>query len=87
LTASLYGKLTVDNGRVLETNFDRYLLLRLDEVPTFETYFIQATDDHFGGLSEPGTPPVAPAVCNALYRITRRRIRQLPISEYYLQVA
>lgn len=49
MTASLYGKLTVDNGRVLETNFDRYLLLRLDEVPTFETYFIQATDDHFGG--------------------------------------
>jgi len=87
LTAALYGKLTVENGRILETNFDTYRMLEMSETPVMETYFVPATDDKWGGMGEPGVPCVAPAVCNALYRITQRRIRSLPIKDYYLQSA
>ncbi|MCB1692481.1 MAG: xanthine dehydrogenase family protein molybdopterin-binding subunit [Pseudomonadales bacterium] len=87
LTAALYGKLTIENGRVLETNFDTYRMLTMAETPVIETHFALSGGDKWGGIGEPGTPPVAPAVCNALYRITGRRIRSLPIKDYYLSRA
>lgn len=87
LTAALYGKLTIENGRILETNFDTYPMVKMAEAPVMETHFALSGGDKWGGMGEPGTPPVAPAICNALYRITGRRIRSLPIKDYYLQRA
>lgn len=87
LTAALYGKLTVEEGRIQETNFDTYQMVGMDETPVMETHFALAGGDKWGGLGEPGLPPTAPAVCNALYRVTGRRIRSLPVKAYVLQRA
>ncbi len=86
LSAALYGKLTVENGRILEDNLDTYEILRLNEAPEVRIHWVLSGGDKWGGLGEPATPVIAPAVCNALYKITGRRIRSLPISDYYLQV-
>jgi isoquinoline 1-oxidoreductase subunit beta len=87
LTAALYGKLTVENGVVLEDNLDTYRIVTMAEAPVMETHFALSGGDKWGGLGEPATPPVAPAVCNALYKITGRRIRVLPIKDYLLRRA
>ncbi len=87
LTAALYGKLTVENGVILEDNFDTYRMLSMAEMPVLETHFALSGGDKWGGMGEPATPPVAPAVCNALYKITGQRIRILPIKDYFLQRA
>lgn len=87
LSAALYGKLTIENGRVLEDNFDTYEILGMSELPEIDVHFVPAAGERWGGLGEPATPVIAPAVCNALYQVTGRRIRSLPISDYYLQVA
>ncbi len=87
LTAALYGKLTVENGVILEDNFDTYRMVTMAEMPVIETHFALSGGEKWGGLGEPATPPVAPAVCNALYRITGRRIRILPIKDYLLRRA
>ncbi|MCB1645798.1 MAG: xanthine dehydrogenase family protein molybdopterin-binding subunit [Pseudomonadales bacterium] len=85
LTAALYGKLTIEDGRVLEDNFDTHEFVRLADTPVMETHWLLSGGDKWGGIGEPGTPCVAPAVCNAIYRVTGRRIRSLPVSDYYLQ--
>ena len=77
LTATLYGKITIANGRVEEANFDTYQMVRLAETPEFETVFIESGGP-LEGIGEGGAPGVAPAVCNALYRLTGKRIRRLP---------
>lgn len=87
LTAALYGKLTIENGRILETNFDTYQMVNMREAPLMETHFALSGGEKWGGMGEPGTPPVAPAVCNALFRITGRRIRSLPVKDYFLRRA
>jgi len=87
LTAALYGKLTVENGVVLEDNLDTYRIVTMEESPVIETHFALSGGDKWGGLGEPATPPVAPAVCNALYKIIGRRIRVLPIKDYLLRRA
>jgi isoquinoline 1-oxidoreductase subunit beta len=79
LTAALMGKITLKEGRVQESNFDDYRLLRLDQMPQVEVHIVPS-DDPPGGIGEPGTPPIAPAVCNAIFAGTGKRIRQLPIS-------
>ncbi|MFT7126308.1 MAG: isoquinoline 1-oxidoreductase beta subunit, partial [Candidatus Azotimanducaceae bacterium] len=85
LTAALYGKLTVEKGRILEDNFDTQAMLLMHETPKIETHWALSGGDRWGGLGEPATPCVAPAVCNALYQITGRRVRSLPLKDYYLQ--
>lgn len=87
LSAVLYGKITVEKGRVLEDNFDTYEVMRMANTPVIETHFALSGGDKWGGLGEPGVPPVAPAVCNAVYAITRRRIRALPLNDYLLTPA
>jgi len=84
LSAARYSKLTVENGVVLEDNYDLYDVVRMADMPRIEVHFALSGGDKWGGLGEPATPPVAPAVCNALYRITGRRIRALPIKDYLL---
>jgi isoquinoline 1-oxidoreductase beta subunit len=80
LTAALYGKITIQNGRCQQGNFDDYLMLRIDEMPEVEVHVVLDSDADQGGIGEPGTPPIAPAVCNALRALTGKPIRSLPIS-------
>jgi isoquinoline 1-oxidoreductase subunit beta len=78
LTAALKGEITVKNGRVQQGNFDDYPMLRMPEMPAVEVH-IAKSDEHPGGVGEPGTPPIAPAVANAVFAATGKPVRRLPI--------
>jgi isoquinoline 1-oxidoreductase beta subunit len=78
LTAALWGEITIDKGRVQQSNFHDYRMLRMAEMPRIEVYIVPSSDTQ-GGVGEPGTPPIAPAVCNAIFAATGKRIRKLPI--------
>ncbi|HYB71594.1 MAG TPA: xanthine dehydrogenase family protein molybdopterin-binding subunit [Candidatus Bathyarchaeia archaeon] len=78
LTAALYGQITIANGGVQQSNFDSYPMLRINEMPTVEAHILDSGEAP-GGLGEPGVPPVAPALCNAIFALTGKRIRRLPI--------
>lgn len=78
LTAALYGSISIGDGRVQQGNFDDYPMLRINEMPEIEVEIVQSSDSQ-GGMGEPATPPIAPAVVNALYALTGRPIRSLPI--------
>jgi CO/xanthine dehydrogenase Mo-binding subunit len=79
LTATLYGRIQVERGAVQESNFHDYRLLRHDEMPTLEVEIVES-DAEPGGVGELGVPCVAPAVCNAWFRLTGERRRELPFS-------
>lgn len=79
LTATLKGAITLADGAVVQGNFDDYPLLRFDEMPDVEVHFVE-TDEAPGGVGEPGVPPLAPAVANALFAASGRRVRHLPIA-------
>jgi isoquinoline 1-oxidoreductase subunit beta len=78
LTAALYGQITVDKGSVQQSNFHNYPMMRINEMPVIETHILDSGAAP-GGLGEPGVPPVAPALCNAIFALTGKRIRTLPI--------
>ena len=78
LTAAFYGEITVKDGRIQQNNFYDYKMLRMNETPKIESYIVPSTEKH-GGVGEPGTPPVAPAVVNAIFAATGKRLRSLPI--------
>jgi len=78
LSAALKGQITIDKGRVQQNNFDRYDVVRIDEAPAVEVYFVPSTANP-GGIGEAGVPAVAPAVANAVFAATGKRIRKLPI--------
>ena len=80
LSAALMQKITIENGRVVEANFDGYPLAALTDVPLIEVH-IAPSGDAAGGIGEPATPPVAPALGNAIFAATGKRIRTLPIGE------
>ena len=84
LTATLYGKITVDKGRVQQSNFHDYPMLRINEMPEVAVHILDS-GNKAGGLGEPGVPSVAPAVCNAIFAATGRRIRTLPIDTSQLK--
>jgi isoquinoline 1-oxidoreductase beta subunit len=79
LSAALYGEITVKEGKVQQANFPQYDMVRLENTPEIEVHIINSGTEHLGGVGEPGTPPLAPAVCNAIYAATGKRIRSLPI--------
>jgi len=79
LSAALHGQITVDGGRVQQSNFHDYPVVRMPEAPAIEVHLIQSGDAPCG-VGEPGTPPIAPAVANAVSRLTGQRVRKLPIT-------
>ena len=79
LTAALYGKITIKDGAAVQGNFDTYRMVRLAEAPKIEVYLVPSGGDIWGGAGEPAVPPIAPAVANAIFAATGKRIRTLPI--------
>ncbi|HEX5011776.1 MAG TPA: xanthine dehydrogenase family protein molybdopterin-binding subunit [Planctomycetota bacterium] len=78
LTALLYSAITIQDGRVQQSNFHDYRMLRIHEMPEVEVHLVESSEPSTG-IGEPGVPPVAPAVCNALFALTGKRIRRLPL--------
>ncbi len=78
LTAALMGEVTLDRGRVVQGNFHDYPVLRMGEMPRVEVHLVPGGEAP-GGVGEPGVPPIAPAVANAVSALTGRRVRRLPI--------
>jgi len=86
LTAALYGEITIKEGRVVEGNFDSYPIAKMADAPVIETHFVLSGGEKWGGLGEPGTPPIAPAIANAVFAVTGKRIRSLPLKDAALGV-
>ena len=84
LSAALYGEITLSKGAVEQQNFPNYPVVRLKDCPAIEVHIIES-DAPFGGGGEPGTPPVAPAVTNAIFAAAGIRIRELPINKHALK--
>ena len=78
VTAALYGEITLKNGRVEQTNFDTYQMLRLNEAPTIDVHLIKSTEPP-GGMGEAGTSCIVPAIANAVFAATGKRLRKMPI--------
>jgi isoquinoline 1-oxidoreductase beta subunit len=84
LAAVLRQEITIEKGRVVQGNFDTYPLLRPSEIPEINVYFVRATDDPIAGIGEEVVGWVAPAVCNAIFAVTGKRIRSLPLKRHDL---
>ena len=79
LSAAMGEKVSIARGRAVETNFDSYPLMRFDEAPRVEVVLLETPGVAMGGIGEPGLPPISAAVANALFHLTGKRIRKLPI--------
>ena len=86
LSAALYGEISFENGRVKQRNFHDYQMLRMHEMPEVETHIVPS-EEKMGGVGEPGVPPVAPALANAIFAVTGKRIRRLPMRVEDLKTA
>jgi isoquinoline 1-oxidoreductase beta subunit len=78
LSAALYSEITLKQGKVEQSNFDDYLVLRMPDMPEVSVQILES-EARMGGIGEPGTPPIAPAVANAVYALTKQRLRSLPL--------
>jgi isoquinoline 1-oxidoreductase beta subunit len=78
LSAALHGEISIRNGAVEQGNFPSYEVLRMAQMPVVETHLLPSTAAP-GGVGEPGTPPIAPALANALFALTQQRLRRLPL--------
>ncbi len=78
LSAVLYGEITFKDGKVEQSNFHDYKVLRIDDMPRVEVHIVKSTEK-MGGVGEPGLPPIAPAVANAVFALTGKRLRKLPL--------
>ncbi len=81
LTATLYGEISLKDGAVQQSNFHDYPMLRINEMPEVEVEIINGDHKRLGGGGEPGLPPIAPAVTNAIFAATGKRVRELPLSK------
>ena len=87
LTAALYGEISIKDGGPVQGNFDAYPLLKLAETPKIETYLRPSGGAKWGGIGEPSVAPTAPAVCNAIFAATGKRVRRLPLKGVDLRTA
>ena len=78
LTATLYGRIDLDQGEVKQSNFHDYQILRMDRAPAVDVILVNSGGDPTG-IGEPGVPPIAPAVANAVFKATGQRLRELPL--------
>jgi isoquinoline 1-oxidoreductase beta subunit len=83
LTAALYGQITIADGAVEQSNFPDYAMMKLADAPSIDVHFIESGAP-LGGMGEPGTPPIAAAVSNAVFAITGKRVRDLPLQNHDL---
>lgn len=83
LTAALYGELDLKDGAVVQSNFHDYRMMRMNEAPEIEVTLVNSGPVPVGGAGEPGLPPAAPALANAIFAATGRRIRELPIAKQF----
>src|SRR5271155_1634028 len=79
LSAAMYGKITIKDGAAVQGNFDSFRMVRLAEAPKIDVHLVPSGGDVWGGAGEPAVPPLAPAVTNAIFAATGKRIRTLPI--------
>jgi len=86
LSAALYGRIGFKDGRVEQGNFNDYPVLRMNEMPKVEVHIVQSSEKP-GGIGEPGTPPIAPAVANAIFAATGKRLRSLPFDTAQLKTS
>ena len=86
MTAALKAEATLVNGRIQQSNFNDYPILRMNEMPVVEVYLVES-DEHPTGIGEMGVPPVAPAVSNAIFAATGKRLRKLPFTPDALRSA
>jgi isoquinoline 1-oxidoreductase beta subunit len=86
LSAALYGECTVKDGRIVQTNFDSYPVMKIDEMPRVET-IVMPSGGFWGGVGEPTIAVAAPAVLNAVFAATGKRIRELPLKHHSLKKA
>jgi isoquinoline 1-oxidoreductase beta subunit len=84
ITAALYGEITLKDGRVEQTNFDSYQMLRIDEAPAIEVHIVQSSEPP-GGMGEAGTSAIVPAVTNAIFAATGKRFRKPPVDSAALK--
>jgi isoquinoline 1-oxidoreductase beta subunit len=80
LSAALHGAITLKDGRVMQANFDKYAPLRFSEMPQVEVHIVESREPP-SGIGEPGTPPIAPAVANAVFALTGKRLRRMPFDQ------
>jgi isoquinoline 1-oxidoreductase subunit beta len=83
LSALLWGEINIQGGKVRQTNFHDYRVARISEIPRIDVYSVDS-EEAPGGIGEPATALVAPAVCNAIYAATGRRLRSLPLARHRL---
>jgi isoquinoline 1-oxidoreductase beta subunit len=84
VTAALYGEITLKNGRIEQTNFDTYQMLRINEAPAIEVHVVKSTEPP-GGMGEAGTSGIVPAIGNAVFAATGKRLRKMPIDSNALK--
>jgi isoquinoline 1-oxidoreductase beta subunit len=85
LSGAAYGKISIANGRAEQGNFPTYPVVRMAQMPVIKVEIMPSTEPH-GGVGEPGTPPIAPAVVNAIAKLTGKRLRSLPLSNHGLNL-
>ena len=86
LCAALHSEITIERGRAMQSNFDDYPLLRIDEMPHVEVHIVPSQQAPTG-VGEPGVPPLAPAVANAVFQLTGQRVRRLPFARHVLRAS
>ena len=84
ITAALYGEITLKNGRVEQGNFDTYQILRINEAPAVEVHIVESAEPP-GGMGEAGTSAIVPAVTNAIFAATGKRLRKMPVDPAVLK--
>jgi len=84
ITAALHGEITLKDGRVEQSNFDTYQVLRIDEAPAIDVHIVESAEPP-GGMGETGTSAIVPAIANAIFAATGKRLRRMPVDNSALK--